>query len=70
MNQIKKELNKLKCPIKKKNYHEIKYWETQFLAKKPIPSPVINKNNEILAFHNCFFAIQNTGLRKTWCTQI
>lgn len=69
MGQIEKKLEDLKCSVEKRNDLEVEYWKKAFLAKKPIPSPLINKNGEVIAFHNCLFAMLDLGLKKTWCSQ-
>jgi len=66
MIQIKKETKDLKCDRGKYNKIEIKFWKKIFLEKKPIPSPWINKKNQVIAFHNSFFIAKELGLKYTY----
>lgn len=57
MNNLKIDLNKLKCSFKP-NPIEIKLLKGQYLKRKPIPLPWINKNNEVIAFASSYFALK------------
>jgi hypothetical protein len=69
MGPIEKNFKDLECGVEKRNDIEVDYWKKLFLAKNPIPSPIISKNDEIIAFHNCFFAMLDIGLKKGWFMQ-
>jgi hypothetical protein len=69
MDKVEKPVCELICSSNKRNDLEVVYWKGIFLERKPIPLPFINKNNEVIAFFNCFFAISDLGVQKTWCVE-
>jgi hypothetical protein len=50
----------LSCDEKKINKSDVNFWKRRLLARKAIPSPWVNKEKQIVAFHNCFFGAQGT----------
>lgn len=65
MDLIDLPFNKVKCNPQRYNQIEVKFWKKQFLSKNPIPSPWIDENNKITAFHNCYFTLKELGFSKT-----
>ncbi len=61
MAQVKKNVNDIFCDEEKRNQIEIDNLHKFFKSKNPIPSPVINKENEVIAFHNSFFLLKELG---------
>jgi len=66
MEEVEISIDELKCSEDKLNNVEVNYWKKIFGDRKPIPSLYINSNNEVVAFYNCFFALKDLGLSKTW----
>ena len=55
---------------KEKNLIEVQYWKKIFQNNRPIPQPIINNSNEIIAFENCFYAMQEIGVKESFCVKI
>lgn len=64
MKQIDVQVEEIKCDSSKCNKTEIEFWKKQFLSKKPIPSPWVNERNEVVAFHNVYFALKELKFSK------
>ena len=61
MSQIKKNINEVICPEELRNEIEIEHLYKFFKANAAFPSPVINENNEVIAFHNTYFLLKDLG---------
>ncbi|MFW6014185.1 MAG: hypothetical protein ACOCQG_03340 [Candidatus Nanoarchaeia archaeon] len=64
MTQIKKKINEVNCDPKQRNEVEIKHLYKFFKANVAFPSPVIDENNEVIAFHNTYFLLKNLGFES------
>ena len=58
MKQAKIPMKKLKCDNSRYNKIEVETWKKLFLQKNPIPSPCVNKNNEVMAFFSTYFVMK------------
>ncbi|MEK6827548.1 MAG: hypothetical protein AABX99_03645 [Nanoarchaeota archaeon] len=64
MEQTRLSINKIKCDSSEYHEIEVKFLKERFLQKKPIPSPWINKKNEVVAFHSSYFVSKELGHKK------
>lgn len=62
MNQKTIRINSIKCDYSKYNKIEINLLQKKFLSKQAIPSPWVNKDNEVIAFHNSFFVLKELNI--------
>jgi hypothetical protein len=56
----------IQCDSASTNKVEVEFWKNRFLEKKGIPSPWLNKDSVVVAFHSCFLALKELGLKRTW----
>ena len=61
MSQIKKNINEVDCNPNKRNEIEIEHLYKFYKANVSFPSPVINENDEVIAFHNTYFLLKDLG---------
>lgn len=54
----------ISCESAACNRIEVELWKKRFLEKQAIPSPWLNAKLEVVAFHSCFHAIKELGLRE------
>ncbi|MBR9704430.1 hypothetical protein GOV12_03400 [Candidatus Pacearchaeota archaeon] len=64
MKEIKIPVKDLKCSKSKYNKIEVELLKKRFLNKKLIPSPWINKNNQVIAFYTSFFVLKEIGFKE------
>lgn len=69
MAQVHKEVSELKCPDSMRNEIEMAILNQFFSSKNPFPSPVINSEDEVIAFHNTYFLLKELGFEKILCVQ-
>ena len=69
MKHIKVNLKELRCDEAQFNKIEVEEMKKAFLKKSPIPSPWINKDNEVIAFHNSYFVAKELGFSDVLVVQ-
>jgi hypothetical protein len=58
MKEMKINLDKFRCSRFRYNFLEVKELKRQFLKKKPIPLPIVNDSNKVIAFYSSYFVLK------------